>query len=116
LNVIALLCLFVLVTGVIFSNQAFAEPLDSVKTFVSNYDGDSATVKITWNHDDEAKNYTIGCVSCNPNTVKSTSSDNITFNNVTPFPNGSFAMLYVITYDSQNEIISAKQLIVNLNQ
>ncbi len=116
MKIIALLGLFVLVTGVIFGNQAFAEPLDNVKTFVSNYDGDSATVKITWNHDDIAKNYTIGCVSCNPNTVKSISSDNITFNNVTSFPNGSFAMLYLITYDSQNEIISAKQLIVNLNQ
>jgi len=116
LKVIASLGLLILMTSVLFGNQAFAEPLGNVRIFASNYDGDSATVKITWNHDDEAKNYTIGCVSCNPNTVKSTSSDNITFNNVSPFPNGSFAMLYLITYDSQNEIISAKQLIVNLNQ
>ena len=103
-------------TSVIFGNQAFAAPLDNTRISVSNYDGDSATVKITWNHDDKATNYKIGCVSCNPNTVKFTTNDSMTFNNVTPFPNGSFAMLYVITYDSQNEIISAKQLIVNLNQ
>ena len=102
-------------TSVIFGNQAFAEPLDNIRTFVSNYDGDSATVKITWNHDDKITNYKIGCVSCSPNTVKFTTDDSITFNNVTSFPNSSFALLYVITYDSQNEMISAKQLIVNLN-
>jgi hypothetical protein len=103
-------------TSVIFGNQAFAESLGNVRISASNYDGDSATVKITWNHDDKATNYKIGCVSCNPNNAKFTTGDSITFNNVTPFPNGSFAMLYVITYDSQNEMISAKQLIVNLNQ
>jgi hypothetical protein len=103
-------------TSVIFGNQAFAEPLGNVRISASNYDGDSATVRITWNHDDKATNYKIGCVSCNPNTVKFTTGDSITFNNVTPFPSGSFAMLYVIAYDSQNEMISAKQLIVNLNQ
>ncbi len=103
-------------TSMIFGNQAFAESLDNIRIFVLNYDGDSATVKINWNHDDKATNYKIGCVSCNPNTVKFTTGDSITFNNVTPFPNGSSAMLYVITYDSQNEIIYAKKLIVNLNQ
>ena len=44
-------------TSMIFGNQAFAEPLDNIETFVSNYDGDSATVEITWNHDDKATNY-----------------------------------------------------------
>ncbi len=116
MKVIASLGLLILMTSVIFGNQAFAEPLGNVRISASNYDGDSATVKITWNHDDKATNYKIGCVSCNPNNAKFTSSDSITFNNVTPFPNGSFAMLYVIAYDSQNEMISAKQLIVNLNQ
>jgi len=116
LKVIALLGLLVLFSGLLFSNQAFAEPLDSVRTSVSNYNGDSATVKINWNNDSSAKNYKIGCVSCTPNIVNFTSADGITLNNVTPFPNGSYAMLYVISYDSQNNIISAKQLIVNLNQ
>ena len=116
MKIIALLGLLVLFSGLLFSNQAFAEPLDSVKTSVSNYNGDSATVKINWNNDSSAKNYKIGCVSCTPNIVTFTSGDGITLNNVTPFPNGSYAMLYVISYDSQNNIISAKQLIVNLNQ
>ena len=116
MKIIALLGLLVLFSGVLFSNQAFAEPLDSVITSVLNYNGDSATVEINWNNDSSAKNYKIGCVSCTPNIVNFTSSDGITFNNVTPFPNGSYAMLYVISYDSQNNIISAKQLIVNLNQ
>lgn len=116
MKIIASLGLLILMTGVIFGNEAFAEPLDTVRTFVSNYDGDSASVKITWNHDSDAKNYKIGCVSCNPNIVEYTTSDIIMINNVTAFPNSSFAMLYVITYDSQNEIISAKQLIVNLSQ
>lgn len=116
MKIIASLGLLILMTGVLFGNQVFAESLDTVRTSVSNYNGDSASVKITWNHDNDAKNYKIGCVSCNPNIVKYTSSDSITVNNVTPFPNSSFAMMYVITYDSQNEIITAKQLIVNLSR
>ena len=116
MKVIASLGLLILVASVFLGNPAFAESLDNIRISVSNYDGNSATVKITWNHDDKATNYKIGCVSCYPNTEKFTTGDSITFNNVTPFPNGSFAMLYVIAYDSQNEMISAKQLIVNLNQ
>ncbi len=116
MKVIALLGLLILVTSMILGNPAFAEPLDNIQISVLNYDGDSATVQITWNYDDKATNYKIGCVSCEPNTAEFTTGDSITFNNVTPFPNSSTAMLYVITYDSENEIITAKQLIVNLNQ
>ena len=116
MKVLAFLGLFILMTGLVFSNQAFAEPLDRVTTSVSNYDGNSANVTISWNHDNKAVNYKIGCVSCNPNSSEFTTSDRITLNNVTPLPNSSSAMLYVISYDSQNNIISAKQLIVNLNQ
>ena len=113
---LALLALLVLAVGVISTNEVFAEPLDTFRTSVSNYNGDSATVKITWNHDNSAKNYKIGCVSCTPNVVEFTTGNNMTINNVTPFPNGSYALLYVISYDSQDNIITAKQLIVNLNQ
>jgi len=116
LKVIASLGLLILVASVSLGNPAFAESLDNIRTSVLNYDGDSATVKITWNHDDQATNYKIGCVSCNPNTEKFTTGDSITFNNVTPFPNSSDAMLYVLIYDSENKIISAKQLIVDLSQ
>ncbi len=116
MKVIASLCLLLLVASVFLGNPAFAESLDNIRTSVSNYDGNSATVKITWNHDDQATNYKIGCVSCSPNTEKFTTSNSITFNNVTPFPNSSTAMLYMITYNSENEIIIAKQLIVDLSQ
>ena len=116
MKVIASLGLLILVASVFLGNPAFAESLDNIRISVSNYDGNSATLKITWNHDDKATNYKIGCVSCNPNTEKFTTGDSITFNNVTPFPNSSSAMLYVITYDSENKIISAKQLIVDLSQ
>ncbi|KAG2478462.1 MAG: conserved exported protein of unknown function [Nitrosopumilales archaeon] len=116
MKVIASLGLLILVASVFLGNPAFAESLDNIRISVSNYDGNSATVKITWNHDDKTTNYKIGCVSCNPNTEKFTTGDSITFNNVTPFPNSSSAMLYVITYDSENKIISAKQLIVDLGQ
>ena len=116
MKVIASLGLLILVTSVILGNPAFAEPLDNIQISVLNYDGDSATVQITWNYDDKATNYKIGCVSCKPNTAEFTTGDSITFNNVAAFPNSSLAMLYVITYDSENEIITAKQLIVNLNQ
>ena len=113
---IALLALLVLTVGILSTNQAYAEPLDSVSTYVSNYDGYSATVEITWNNDDSVKNYKVGCVSCTPNIVEFTTSNSMTIDNVTPFPNGSYALLYVISYDFQNNIITAKQLIVNLNQ
>jgi len=116
LKFIASLGLLILVASVILGNPAFAEPLENIQTSVLNYDGNSATVQITWNHDDKATNYKIGCVSCKPNTAEFTTGDSITFTNVTPFPNSSFAMLYMITYDSENVIITAKQLIVNLNQ
>ena len=53
---LALLALLLLAVGAISTNEVFAEPLDDVRTSVSNYDGDSATVKITWNNDNSAKN------------------------------------------------------------
>ncbi len=116
MKVIASLGLLFLVTSVILGNPAFAEPLGNIQISVLNYDDNSATVQITWNHDDKATNYKVGCVSCKPNTAEFTTGDSITFNNVTSLPNSSSAMLYVITYDSENEIIAAKQLIVNLSQ
>ncbi len=111
-----LLTLLILTVGVISINEAFAEPLENVRTFVSNYDGNSATVKISWNGDNSSRDYAVGCVSCTPNIVESTTGNSVTIYNVTPFPNGSFALLYVISYDSENNIITAKQLVVNLKQ
>jgi len=55
-------------------------------------------------------------VSCFPNIIKSTSENSIIISNVTPFPNGSIAMLYGLAYDFENEMIIAKQIFVDLTQ
>jgi len=96
LKVIASLGLLLLVASVFLGNPAFAESLDNIRTSVSNYDGNSATVKITWNHDDQATNYKIGCVSCSPNTEKFTTGNSITLNNVTPTVIALEAMLIAV--------------------
>ena len=106
-----LLMLPALVFGMGF---AYAEPLDDASTTVLNYDGISATLEIEWNSDETVTKYEIGCVSCMPNTLETTSENSITLDGVTPFPNTSNAMLYMIAYDSNDEIIDAKQILVNL--
>ncbi len=95
---------------------AHAEPLDNTTVSVVNYDGNSANIKITWNQDKSMAKYEIGCVSCMPNISKFTIEDEIIIEHVTPFPNTSNALLYLIAYDSQGEIIRAKQILVNLEQ
>jgi len=94
--------------------MAYAEPLENVQTSVLDYTNNTATVKITWDNDGNTSSYKIGCVSCFPNTVESTSENSITISNVTPFPNGSMAMLYALAYDLENNLVSAKQIFVNL--
>jgi len=96
--------------------MAYAEPLENVQTSVLDYTNNTATVKITWDADENTSSYKIGCVSCFPNTVESTSENAITISNVTPFPNGSMAMLYALAYDLENNLVSAKQIFVNLDQ
>jgi hypothetical protein len=102
---------FLFVFGV---NFAHAEPLNEINTIVSEYDKISATVEILWNHDETVTKYEIGCVSCMPNTSEFTFADNITINNVIPFTNTSNVMLYLIAYDSSDEIINAKQILVDI--
>ena len=94
--------------------MAYAEPLEHVQTSVLNYTNSAATVEITWNEDENVSSYQIGCVSCFPNTVESTTENNVLLNNVTAFPNGSIAVLYGLAFDFDNEIIAAKQIILNL--
>jgi len=94
--------------------MAYAEPLENVQTSVLDNTNNTATVKITWDADENTSSYKIGCVSCFPNTVESTSENSITISNVTPFPNGSMAMLYALAYDLENNLVSAKQIFVNL--
>ena len=95
---------------------AYAEPLDETNVVIQEYDGNSVTVQVIWNHDKTVAKYEVGCVSCIPNTSEFTSEDSIVLDNITPFPNTANAMLYLIAYDFQDEIINAKQMLVSLEQ
>ena len=95
---------------------AYAEPFENLQTSVLNYANNTATIQISWEADDDVSSYKIGCVSCFPNTVESTSENSLSISNVTPFPNGSMAMLYALAYDIENNLIAAKQILINLAQ
>jgi len=93
---------------------AHAEPLDEIRTEILNFDGSSADVQVSWNQDDTVSQYEIGCVSCFPNTSKVTTENNIILNEVTSIGEKSTVLLYVIAYDSDNEIFKAKQIFAEL--
>ncbi len=95
-------------------SSVYAAPLDDVMVNVLEYDGSSATVQMTWDNDETLTKYEMGCVSCIPNTSEFTSENKIILNDVTPFPKTSKAMLYLIAYDSQEEIIDVRQFIIDL--
>lgn len=108
-----ILSIFVII-AVGFVGTAFAEPLDEINASVIEVSDSLAKVEISWNHDSKVSMYNIGCVSCIPNISKSTSEDYVVLENVTALNNG-FAILYVIAYDFSDEIIKAKQVILNIN-
>ena len=93
---------------------AYAEPLYDTSVTVLNYDGISATLEIEWNPDEAVAKYELGCVSCMPNISEITQGNSIILDGVTRFPNTPNAMLYMIAYDSNDKIISAKQIMVTL--
>jgi len=95
---------------------AYAEPLDETSVTILNLDGTSATIELIWNQDDASAKYEIGCVSCMPNITEFTTQNSITLDDITPFPNTTNTMLYIIAYDDNDEIIHAKQLFVSLEQ
>ena len=97
-------------------DRAYAEPLDGVSIAVQEYDGISANIKMNWNHDETVTKYQIGCVSCMPNISEFSLEDSINLDGVTPFPNSSNAMLYLIAYNLQDQIIDARQFLVDLTQ
>ena len=109
----SLLLIPVLILGAGF---AHAQPLEEVQTSVRGFDGDSATVEVRWNHDSAAEQYEVGCVSCIPNVTKTSTGDSVTIAGVTAFSDNSIAMLYVIAYDSQGEIIDARQILVDISR
>lgn len=94
-------------------NSAFAIPLESVSVNVIENDGNKAAVELSWNHNG-ASYYEAGCVSCIPNFSNSTTQNTMILENVTPFADGD-ALLYLIAYDDEDEIVSAKQVVVALN-
>jgi len=104
--------IFLVVLGI---GYAYAEPL-SVNVEIIEYADDSATVKMTWNDDPSVFKYEIGCVSCSPNVSEISMDNNITLNDVSTFPNTSNALLYVIAYDSEDEIVDAKQILIDVTE
>ena len=108
--------LFVIVSVVLITslNAVYAQPLDDVTTTIHESENPGISVQLTWNHDDAISNYEIGCVSCIPNFSESTVKDEIVLQNVTSLKNG-LAILYVIAYDNNDEIIVAKQILVYLH-
>ena len=111
-----LLLLLPLLTAILGVNFAYAEPLENVQTSVLSFNGTTASIQLTWNHNTSAAQYEIGCVSCVPNISELTSESDITINNVTPFPNSTNALLYIVSYDSDDEIVDAKQIFLNLEE
>ena len=103
---------FLFVAGMGF---AYAEPLENIRTEVLEFDGNSATIEISWNHDELISEYEIGCVSCSPNISETTIEDNIILSNLTSIGDNSTVLLYLIAYDSENEIVNAEQIFVELN-
>ena len=109
--------LFFLASLLVFStSMAFAEPLDSIDTSILEYSEDKAALQVTWNFDESVQRYEVGCVSCMPNTIEQTSENSIVVYDVSALPNSSMALLYVIAYDSNDEVYTAKQVVVELKQ
>ena len=105
--------LSIVIVSVFGFNSAFAMPLESVSVNVIENDGNKATVELSWNHNG-ASYYEAGCVSCIPNFSDDTTQNTMILENVTPFADGD-ALLYIIAFDDEDEVISAKQIVVDLN-
>jgi len=103
------LILFLIAFGLL--GTAYADPLESITVLETG--GSTSPLQIIWNHDDSVSDYEIGCVSCLPNFSESTTHDEITLDKIATLDSG-FAILYIIAYDSNDEIITAKQLIIKL--
>jgi len=95
---------------------AYAEPFENLETSILEYVDNTVTVKISWDVDETVSHYQIGCVSCFPHITESTTENIVVIGNVTSFPNNSMAMLYGIAYDFDDEILSAKQILIKLDQ
>lgn len=92
---------------------AYAQPLDDVTATMLESENSGISVQLAWNHDGAISNYEIGCVSCIPNFSKNTVNDEIILQNVTSLENG-LAIFYAIAYDSNDEILAVKQILLEL--
>ena len=107
--------IMILIAIIIVPNfdTAHAQPLQEVNVDVLEFDGTFAIVEISWN-DNGASYYEAGCVSCMPNLSDATTENSLILNDVTSFAGGN-TLLYVIAYDDADEIISAKQILIQLS-
>lgn len=96
-------------------SPAFAESVNDVMITVVDYDGDSATIEATWNSDD-ITSFELGCVSCIPNFSETTSTSSLSLEGVTSLPSNSNAVLYLLGFDMEGELVHAEQILVNLEQ
>ena len=96
------------------TSYVFAEPLDDVQTHVLDFSQGIATIQIVWSEDSTAHQYEIGCVSCIPNTSQNIVANSITLTGITPLPNSTTVMLYIIAYDKNMDIIAVQQIIVDV--
>jgi hypothetical protein len=94
-------------------DAVYAQPLDDVAATTIESENSTASVQLTWNHDGAVSDYEVGCVSCIPNFSENTRNDEIVLQNVTSLENG-LAIFYVIAYDSNDEIIVVKQVLLEL--
>lgn len=102
------------VTAFSLLGTAYAQPLDDITTTVLEFENSTASIQFTWNPDDAVSNYEIGCVSCIPNFSESTTNNEIILQNITSLENG-LAVLYIIAYDDNGEMITAKQVTLELH-
>lgn len=93
---------------------AYAQPLEDVAVTVLEFENSTVSVQFAWNHDDAVSSYDVGCVSCFPNLVENTIHDEIVLRNITSMENG-LTLLYIIAYDDDGEIITAKQIMLDLD-
>ena len=96
-------------------SPAFAESVNDVIITVVDYDGTSATVEATWNSDD-ITTFELGCVSCMPNFSETTFTSSLSLEGVTSLPNNSNAVLYLLGFDMEGELVHAEQILINLEQ
>jgi len=97
-----------------FLGTAYAQPLEDVTVTVLAFENSTVSVQFAWNHDDTVSSYDTGCVSCFPNLLENTIHDEIVLQNITSLENG-LALLYIIAYDDDGEIITAKQIMLDLD-